>query len=135
YDNKGDLNEVVGNNGTWKRMTGPDGKDYWQNQEHPDLKWQGKMSVDKAGNLHYTPDDSHSSAWIFMRDGRDVPVSRGNHASANTKRDLPNDTATGQQQPRPPIVVDTSIPVPRDLFDREGTPSTVKDQPSKPLRK
>jgi hypothetical protein len=118
YDNKGDLQEVVGTNGTWKRMTGPDGKEYWQNEENPDLKWHGKMSVDKQGNLHYKPHDAHASAWIFTRDGRDLAVARGPRASGSKD-------GTGKQA-RGPISVDTSVPVPRDLFEKEGTPASVR---------
>ncbi len=128
YDDKG-LVEIKGTLGTWKRMEGPDGKEYWQNQDKPELKWNGKMSVDQQGNLHYTPDDPDAPAWTFTSDGRDVPVSRGGHAIADkhsARASAPKDSAKGQHQPRPQATIDASVPIPRDLFDREGTPSTVK---------
>ncbi len=72
YGPDGELTEIEGHLGTWKRMVDPDGKVYWQNQDHPEMKWHGEMKVDKDGNLHYTPHDPKAQAWIFTRDGRDV---------------------------------------------------------------
>ncbi|HEY9871419.1 MAG TPA: hypothetical protein V6D08_19840 [Candidatus Obscuribacterales bacterium] len=115
YDDRGNLNEIVGEQGTWKRMTGPDGKEYWQNQDNPDQKWHGKMSVDKGGNLHFAPHDPGAPEWTFTRTGQTVREPRGEEAKARDER-------------RKPISVDTSVPIPRDLFDREGTASTVKSK-------
>lgn len=101
YDDRGNLNEIVGEQGTWERMTGPDGKEYWQNQDNPDQKWHGKMSVDKAGNLHFTPHDPNASAWTFSRTGQAVRKPRGEEANARDQRKKPSRSTPACLTPRP----------------------------------
>lgn len=71
YDEKGNLSEIQGGLGTWKRETDKEGKSVWVNHESKQV-WRGDFKVDSAGNLHYTPHNGQS--WTFTRDGQDVPV-------------------------------------------------------------
>lgn len=77
YGPDNELTKINGHLGKWRREVDKDsGQEYWQNQDKPDMKWYGKMSIDKTGNVHYTPHDPQAQAWTFTRDDRDVRAAR-----------------------------------------------------------
>jgi len=109
YDEQGHLTQFTGQTGTWKRMTDTDGKSYWQNQDDPSKQLHGDWTVDSHGHMHYKPHDPHGQAWIFKRDGTALKVP-------------PPDAGSAKKDPesREPATVDTSVSVPRDLFDKQA---------------
>lgn len=75
YDSDGELNLIQGHTGTWKRMADEHGKNVWVNESSGKV-WNGEFKVDKEGNLHYAPHDPRAQAWMFTRDGMDLPEKR-----------------------------------------------------------
>ncbi|HEY9869615.1 MAG TPA: hypothetical protein V6D08_10655 [Candidatus Obscuribacterales bacterium] len=75
YGPEGELAEIKGHLGIWKRAVDSNGDPVWVNQDRGQV-WQGEFAVDIEGNLHYMPHDREAQAYVFTRDGRAVRVPR-----------------------------------------------------------
>ena len=66
YDDDGDLMEIRGHLGTWKRTVDENGIAVWVNQDTRQT-WKGHFRADSNGHLHFTP---HQAQGLRIRPRR-----------------------------------------------------------------
>lgn len=70
------LTEIKGHQGNWKRMEDENSKSVWVNQTSGKVL-HGEFTVNKFGDLTFTPQNPSNAALVLTADGKSITVPRG----------------------------------------------------------